>query len=104
MLDLRCSCECVAVSVVKDLEMCRPDEPRVVICVFPEPFPFEPVPEPVIELPTEKHVDQFFLTVDDCPSSNFDVNPVTCQCECNIMCIATMIVDSKTCSSVPITD
>ena len=106
MLDPRYACECVDVSVVKDLEMCGPDEPRVVICPFPEePFPFEPVPEPVIELPPpEKQIDQCFLTVDDCPSANFDVNPVTCQCECNIMCIMTMSFDPKTCSCVPIKD
>lgn len=104
MLDPRYPCECVDVSVVKDLEMCGPDEPRIVIC-FPEPFPYpEPVLPPVIELPPPKIVDQCFLTVDDCPSANFDVNPVTCQCECNMMCIMTMSFDPKTCSCVPILD
>ena len=42
------------------------------------------------------------LTVDDCPNRNFIVNKETCECECDLMCIATMTMDPKTCSCKPI--
>lgn len=42
------------------------------------------------------------LTVDDCPNKNFRVNKETCECECDLMCIATMTMDPKTCTCKPI--
>jgi len=42
------------------------------------------------------------LTIDDCPNKNFVVNKETCECECDLMCIATMTMDPKTCTCKPI--
>ena len=42
-------------------------------------------------------------TVEDCPNSFFTVNQKTCDCECTeLMCIATMSVDTENCQCVPI--
>ena len=44
-------------------------------------------------------------TVADCPNSFFTVDQKTCECKCTeLVCIATMSVDTDKCECVPIPD
>ena len=71
-LDPRFGCKCVEQSVKDALYTCEPEE-----------------------------ADECDLTPDMCPNEFFIVNE-DCECQCDIVCIMTMRVDSENCQCVPL--
>ena len=93
-LDPRYACKCVPQADIVALTMCLPNT---------SPLPREK-PEPMIITAPINGTDsrKCRLTVDDCPSKNFSVDLAECRCVCDLVCIATMAVDTATCSCQPI--
>lgn len=91
-LDPRYACKCVDQSVIDELYQCKPEpEPEIISCDFGLHHNPKPPAEPTCA-----------LTKDDCPNENFTVDKKKCECVCNLYCIATMSVDTETCTCKPI--
>ena len=67
------------------------------------PEEIEPVEEEEAEVPeVSDSPPSCDIPHEKCPRENFKRNPDTCECECDLVCIATMRVDPETCTCVPI--
>ena len=89
-LDPRELCKCVDQSVIDGLYTCVPKERAI--------YSDRGLNLSQVEVAKPR----CSLTVNDCQNSNFRVNKDTCECECDIFCIATMSIDPDKCECVPI--